>query len=153
MARTAVTWTTTFLLVGAAGALTWLTNRRGPPEWLVGPWIGDVLVESFLYPYFGLHSCMIVAGVAGFVVWRGFWLWGFAAGLPIPPVEAFLDYRQFERGFLEVPELWTLIGFSFVVCLMFIMGCFLSSALGAGLRLASRRLANRPVPENPEPGA
>lgn len=145
MIRTAIGWTFTFVLVGTAGAVSWLVSRAALPAWLLGPKTGSDLAHSPLFELHGFPACMIVAGVAGFVVWRGFFLWGLAVALPGLPLAGVGAAHLVSVGYGSGADAYMEIVMALVDFLNILVLCSATSAVGAGLKVAGRRLVGRPV--------
>lgn len=146
MIRTAIGWTFTFVLVGTAGAVSWFVSRAALPAWLLDTKAGSDLAHSPLFELFGIPACMIAAGAAGFVAWRGFFLWGLAAALPGPPLAGVVAAAHLvSAGYWSGADAYREIVMALIVFFGNLMLCSATSAVGAGLGVAGRRLVGRPA--------
>lgn len=132
-----------FLLAAMLGAVIWLISEAVLPERLIGSNLGYDLTHSFLFDSFGFPAAIILAGIVGFVVRRGFWLWGMAIALPVPVVEMIQTRSAVEQGVIELSASMGIITIAVTVSIELAVVCTANSALGAGLRLLSGRIFKR----------
>lgn len=105
--------------------------------------IGDGLLDSFLFRLDGIPAFMIATLVAGFISPGAFWLWGVAAALPVPFVDAILTRQLIVRGAMEPSDLKGVTVVAVIIAVGIALACTVTSAAGAGLRAGRRSLAGR----------
>lgn len=98
---------------------------------------------TFIVPRLLLPA--LIALLAGYVLPRGFWLWGGAAVLLHPLAEAASTNRALEAGVVDSSELGGLLVVTVVTLIVYAVLCTIAAALGAGLRLLWWRLRGEPV--------
>jgi hypothetical protein len=128
-----------FLVVAVAGAVVWAIFT--PALLFSGVVYHEIAPAYPLLEPLGLPLLASVAAVAGFLLPRGFWLWGVAVVSSRPLVEFLIMGEQ---------SPWAMFGFSVVafeamLLLPVAVVCTLVAALGAGSRLLWRRLRGRSV--------
>ena len=129
----------TFLVAAATGAVVWVIFTPAPLFSGV-VYRGTAPAYPLLEP-FGLPLLVSVAAVAGFLLPRGFWLWGVAVVSSRPLVEALLMGEHSPGAMFG----FSWIFFEVMLLLPVVIMCTVAAALGAGSRLLWSRLRGRSV--------
>lgn len=142
MGRFSTRWKV-YILAFLVAAVLGLTVRIYAPV-VIGELFG---ANAFGLKFLGSKLLLpaLVALVVGYILPKGFYLWGIAAILLHPLVEASSINRALEGGVLESSELGSLTVVTAITLIVNMGLCTIAAALGAGLRLLWWRLRGESV--------
>ncbi len=129
----------TFLVLAVVGLIVRMYGRGV---------VAGLLGEGLFYPTFFIPRLFLPAlagAVAGFVLPKGFLLWGIAVVILQPIAEGLSISRALEAGVIESSQLGGLVFFEVIMLVMLMLACTVAAVLGAGLRLLWWRLRGESV--------